>query len=323
MKSLAICGLLLLSLVGCSTFTRPMEQPVIKEKLGPKWTGSADVGTLSLTPDRRVVLESFTNGRFCAEAPTEVGTNLNSQLQAVASAQLPSAVQAQIGVAVVNASNNQVLNPRSQGMQLFLANSYFVCQMYMNKAIDENTLITLQMAVFNASYKLIEEEIPYLHPAVTTTSTTSPSSNSATSAGATTMPSAVTTTTTPTSTTTTVKPTNSSSLSSPSASSAPSSAKPDQGKNGASSSVAQSQGGPGGDVSPNSSPAATNQSSATTVTATTPSPPALPQVKQLPDAINVQSLLNTITSANAAKSAASNESNTTTSSSGSSGSQPQ
>lgn len=48
-------------------------------------------------------------------------------------------------------------------MQLFLANSYFVCQMYMNGAINEEQLLKYQMAVFNSAATLIEKELPLMY----------------------------------------------------------------------------------------------------------------------------------------------------------------
>ena len=87
MKTIAIGTLaLLLSLQGCTYFTEPLKQPVIEEKLNPTWLAPAKVGTLSLTPERRVVLVNFHNNRFCAEAPTEVGLDLAGIISATISA---------------------------------------------------------------------------------------------------------------------------------------------------------------------------------------------------------------------------------------------
>lgn len=152
-----------LALNGCAFFTPPMEHPVIEEKLNPAWLSPATVGTLSVVPDRRVVLVNFHTNRFCAEAPTEVGTDLSRVLQATASANLPQKVKADIGVATALASTNSVLNRRTQGMQLFLANSYFVCQMYMNEAINAEQLMKYQLEVFSTAANLINNELPYMY----------------------------------------------------------------------------------------------------------------------------------------------------------------
>ena len=49
-------------------------------------------------------------------------------------------------------------------MQLFLANSYFVCQMYMNEAISALDLIGYQKEAFKQAARLIESEIPHMYP---------------------------------------------------------------------------------------------------------------------------------------------------------------
>ncbi|MCE5993264.1 hypothetical protein LVV80_14660 [Pseudomonas sp. KCA11] len=154
------------SLNGCAYFTPPLQQPVIKASLSPGVNEKASVGTLSLTPDRRVVLVNYEHNRFCAEAPTEVGTDLSSVMRAAAEADVPAEVKAKVGAVAALASSNAVLNRRTQGMQLFLSNSYFVCQMYMNKAINEEQLLRYQLEVFNSASKLIEAELPYMYGGV-------------------------------------------------------------------------------------------------------------------------------------------------------------
>lgn len=159
----ASAGLIYLLLHGCAYFTPPLERPVIEEKLNASIFSPGMVGTLSLTPERRVVLVNFYRNRFCAEAPTEVGSDVSRFFQATAEADVPSEVKAKIGAIMAAASSNSVLNRRTQGMQLFLANSYFVCQMYMNGAINEKQLLEYQMSVFNSAASLIEKEIPLLY----------------------------------------------------------------------------------------------------------------------------------------------------------------
>jgi len=160
-----VLGIQFFAVAGCSWFTPPLEQPVIEEKLNPSILSRATVGTLSLTPERRVVLVNFDSNRFCAEAPTEIGTDISRFFQIAASADVPKEVQAKIGAAMAASSQNSVLNRRTQGMQLFLANSYFVCQMYMNKAINEKQVLEYQTQVFDQAAKLIEIELPFLYQA--------------------------------------------------------------------------------------------------------------------------------------------------------------
>lgn len=161
-KFLQVAALALL-LPGCAFFTKPLEQPVIEEKLNPAWLSPATVGTLSLTPERRVVLVNFRNNRFCAEAPTEVGLDLANALKASVEAARGDAVK--IGAAIERAltAQNQVLNRRTQGMQLFLANAYFTCQMYMNGGLDERQMLEMQFQTLKIVEPLIAAELPYLH----------------------------------------------------------------------------------------------------------------------------------------------------------------
>ena len=150
-------------LSGCSYFTRPLEQPVIEKQLNRSLFRSAQVGTLSLTPERRVVLVNFRNNRFCAEAPTEVGLDMSSLLKITAQASKGDELKAGLEAISAAASNNAVLNKRTQGMQLFLANAYFICQMYMNQAINEVTLIKLQLETLNSIAPLIEKEVDLMY----------------------------------------------------------------------------------------------------------------------------------------------------------------
>jgi len=138
---------------------------VIEEKLNSSIFSPADVGTLSLTPERRVVLVHFENGRFCAEAPTEVGIDMSRLLKIAAEATKGDELKAGFEAISATASSNAVLNQRTQGMQLFLANAYFICQMYMNKAIDKFELMELQVKTLNAIAPMIQHEIELIYKA--------------------------------------------------------------------------------------------------------------------------------------------------------------
>lgn len=156
-------GVVLLLLQGCAFFTKPLEQPVIEEKLNPAWLSPATVGTLSLTPERRVVLVNFRNNRFCAEAPTEVGMDLASALSASIEAAQGDKVKIEAAVKRALSAQNNVLNKRTQGMQLFLANSYFTCQMYMNGGLDERQMLEMQFQTLKIVEPLISAELPLLY----------------------------------------------------------------------------------------------------------------------------------------------------------------
>jgi len=162
MRSLLASLLLLIS--GCSMFTPPSERPVIEDKLNRGFFDDSDaVGTLSLTPERRIVLVNFKNNRFCAEAPTEVGQDISKLIKATADAESKTGQRIGLGAVAAGNYSNSVLNRRTQGVQLFLANSYFMCQMYMNEAIDKKELLKTQIQLLNAVAPLIEKELPLMY----------------------------------------------------------------------------------------------------------------------------------------------------------------
>lgn len=155
--------IIILLISGCSLLTPPMERPVIEEKLNSGIFDKSAVGTLSLTPDRRVVLVNFENNRFCAEAPTEVGQDISKLIKAAVDAQSGTGQKIGLGAVVAANYSNSVLNKRTQGVQLFQANSYFMCQMYMNGAIKGEQLLRMQIELLNAVGPLIAKELPILY----------------------------------------------------------------------------------------------------------------------------------------------------------------
>lgn len=153
----------LMLLSGCAFFTPPLERPVIEDKINPRWLTPGTVGTLSLTPERRVVLVNFDTKRFCAEAPTEVGIDMSRILNANGGADATSQGKIALGLLIGSSSGNAVLNKRSQAVQLYLANSYYSCQMYLNGAISGEQLVEIQLETLNSIAPLLESELPYLY----------------------------------------------------------------------------------------------------------------------------------------------------------------
>ena len=163
MKKIAI--IILVSLTsGCSLFSPKMNDPVIEDKLGPSlWTKRENIGTLALTPERRVVLVNFFNQRFCAEAPTEVGLDLANVINATGSADATAQGNIALGLLIGSSSGNSVLNKRSQAVQMFLANSYYTCQMYMNGAISGEQMVQAQITTLNQLTPILLAELPLLY----------------------------------------------------------------------------------------------------------------------------------------------------------------
>lgn len=164
----------ILFITGCSFLTPPSQLPVIEAKLNRGLVDdSSEVGTLSVTPERRVVLAKFStkdskgnlvsSARYCAEAPTEVGVNVDSLIKAGAEIKGESELGNALEYISAISLGNSVLNKRSQGLQLFQNSSFFLCQMYMNESINENQLIAFQLQTLRVAAVLIEKEIPLLH----------------------------------------------------------------------------------------------------------------------------------------------------------------
>ena len=163
MKYLAIV-LSTLVMTGCSFFTPKINDPVIEDKLGPSfWTKRENIGTLALTPERRVVLVNFFNQRFCAEAPSETGLDLSNVINATGSADATTQGSIALGLLIGSSSGNSVLNKRSQAVQMFLANSYYTCQMYMNGAISGEQMVEFQLKTLNQLTPVLIAELPLLY----------------------------------------------------------------------------------------------------------------------------------------------------------------
>jgi hypothetical protein len=163
MRRLIAVLLICAGIQGCSLFTKPLDKPVIEEKLNHSMFAKASVGTLSLTPERRVVLVNFSNNRFCAEAPTEIGIDVATLNKLKAEASHGDSTKAGLDLLKAATNQNAVLNKRTQGMQLFLANAYFTCQMYMNGGIDERQMLEMQFQTLKIVKPLIQEELKYLY----------------------------------------------------------------------------------------------------------------------------------------------------------------
>ena len=82
-----------------------------------------------------------------------------------ASASADAATQGNIalGLLVGSSSGNSVLNKRSQAVQMFLANSYYTCQMYMNGAISGEQMVEFQLKTLNQITPVLMAELPLLY----------------------------------------------------------------------------------------------------------------------------------------------------------------
>lgn len=177
---------LVTSLSACSVFTPPNQKPVIEDNFrqGPFYS-KAEIGIISLSPDRRVVLNHFENKKFCAEPPTEVGLESASVFRAIAEGSLSAEQKAKLATEMAAASKNQVLNRRGQAIQYYAVGSYALCQAYMNNVIrDEKDYMKAYLKLSEDAAKLIAEEVKYLHAVPAPTPVLAPTPAQAAGTGA-------------------------------------------------------------------------------------------------------------------------------------------
>jgi hypothetical protein len=156
--------LLLNGIVGCSLLESSQNNPAIESKLNPRFLEAGAVGTLALHPERRIVLMNFKTNKFCAEAPTEIGLDQNSFNKLAAALKSSTSDTVEIGGSFGFASNNTVLNQRSQGMQFLAVTMYNNCQMYMNNDnFDKEQLYELQKYTIDKAVELIDKEIEVMY----------------------------------------------------------------------------------------------------------------------------------------------------------------
>lgn len=169
MKEIIII-ILSLSVVGCTYFTRPKDQPIIEDKIGIN--GSEVVGTLATTADRRTLIVEFKNGRFCAEPSPDAMEQVNKKYDSSLETQIKSAqsiidkandelsadVKAELLIEIQRTI--QKLNEKSQGVLWFRDVSYRLCEAYVNGVLDEVSYKELLTKAINESSLLINNESP-------------------------------------------------------------------------------------------------------------------------------------------------------------------
>ncbi len=154
-----IASLLMLSGCGLNIFASP-KSPVVIDDIESR------VGTLAVSTDRRVVLvrleESATSeaGRFCAEPPLDMDQNVTNALAAIrdlSNKKIDESVKAELTRSFSQISHTLV--GRTQGLQLYKAAMYNLCQNYLNHAIKEEALQAQATKILELSVKLIELEL--------------------------------------------------------------------------------------------------------------------------------------------------------------------
>jgi hypothetical protein len=155
-----ITSLLMLSGCGLNIFSSP-KSPVVIDDIESR------IGTLAVSTDRRVVLVRLEKdaasaaGRFCAEPPLDTDQNVTNALATIrdlSTDKIDASVKAELTRNFSQISHTLVR--RTQGLQLYRAAMYNLCQNYLNHAINEQVLQAQATKILELSVKLIELELP-------------------------------------------------------------------------------------------------------------------------------------------------------------------
>lgn len=159
LRTSLIGTLLMLSGCGLNIFSSP-KSPVVIDDIESR------VGTLAVSTDRRVVLVRLEKdaasaaGRFCAEPPLDVDQNVTDALAAIrdlSSEKIDAIAKEELTKSFSQISHT--LARRTQGLQLYRAAMYNLCQNYLNHAIKEEVLQAQATKILELSVKLIELEL--------------------------------------------------------------------------------------------------------------------------------------------------------------------
>lgn len=154
-----ITSLLMLSGCGLNIFASP-KSPVVIDDIESR------VGTLAVSTDRRVVLVRLEKdaasaaGRFCAEPPLDTDQNITNALAAIrdlSTDKIDASMKEELTRSFSQISHT--LLRRTQGLQLYRAAMYNLCQNYLNHGIKEEALQAQATKILEMSVKLIELEL--------------------------------------------------------------------------------------------------------------------------------------------------------------------
>lgn len=144
---------------GCAYYltARP---PIMERKLGKPFGES--VGVVATAADYRMVYVKISDdAALCAEAPPDAAAQFASTFAAALKTtqpQVPLSADAQVGLAVAM----KQLFKRSQGVQFYRDGAFFLCNMYLNGAINKQQYFTELQSLRVTASNLISTEIPYL-----------------------------------------------------------------------------------------------------------------------------------------------------------------
>jgi hypothetical protein len=107
-----------------------------------------------------MVMYNDKTGRYCAEPPPDVAQNILNSLHVAMNAsggKLPADVSAEVSKAM--ASTAQSLLSRSQGLQMYRDGMYFLCQRFINGAIDTDRYREEAGQLLDQTTRLVRDEV--------------------------------------------------------------------------------------------------------------------------------------------------------------------
>lgn len=119
-----------LLLGGCQAL-QGLGQPTIAEESIGASEGSG-LGTMAITPDRRLILTNIATGQFCAEPPAEAAEEITSAIAAALSAGDDDTTSS-TALATSVSENVQFLYQRAHTLQLFRDAAFYLCVNAINQ----------------------------------------------------------------------------------------------------------------------------------------------------------------------------------------------
>ncbi len=143
---------MMFAIVGCGTKTLEVKTTTVKGKIS---TTDSEIGMVATGANTRMIMANLGNGRVCAEPPPETQVTINSTFRVLLESSKnitgddPKSNEARIEA--YKAYNQAVtqLYKRSHSNQIYRDASYYLCQAYMNGALEPEDM-TLLLGAFAA-----------------------------------------------------------------------------------------------------------------------------------------------------------------------------
>lgn len=158
LRSLSLPAVILLT-TGCAYLSPPAENPIIEHHARER------VNAFAVVPARRVVLVKAETRHpdsplvVCGEAPADVTDNIASTFAASLAAAATKGNEISAGISRSLETFGQLLFKRSQGLQLFRDQSYYLCQARMNGFMSDEQYRRELARAFDSVLPLIDQEI--------------------------------------------------------------------------------------------------------------------------------------------------------------------